>query len=118
MTEDRLPVTPQFIPPLDPDFHPASLFNRAYRGEMERTGQSLSLVVGVERPDGTCSRYETRVFNAQHSWSAYNNFYVERILKFLLWQRGGFQSLSWRSVRDWCASPQPLFTHGCAQIRF
>ena len=26
-----------------------------------------------------------------HPWSAYNNFYVERIVKFLLWQRGGYK---------------------------
>ena len=91
MTEDRLPITPKFIPPLNPDFHPAALFNRAYRIEIERTGQSQPLVLGVERSDGTCSRFETRVFTDIHPWSTYNNFYIERIVKFLLWQRGGFK---------------------------
>jgi len=89
MTEDRLPLTPKFVPPLDPDFHPAALFNRAYRKEIERSGKSLQLVLSVERSDGTHSRYETQVFREAHPWAAYNNFYIERILKFLLWQRGG-----------------------------
>jgi predicted NBD/HSP70 family sugar kinase len=89
ITEDRLPLSPKFVPPLDPDFHPAALFNRAYRKEIERSGQSLPLVLGVERSDGTRSRYETQVFRENHPWAAYNNFYIERILKFLLWQCGG-----------------------------
>ena len=53
MTKERLPITPKFIPPLDPDFHPASLFNRAYRAEMERSGQCQTLVLGIERSDLT-----------------------------------------------------------------
>lgn len=91
MTEDRLPITPKFIPPFEPDFHPAALFNRAYRTEIDRTGQSQLLVLGIERSDGTRSRFETRVFNNDHPWTTYNNFYIERIIKFLLWQRGGYK---------------------------
>jgi len=91
MTKDRLPITPQFIPALEPDFHPAALFNRAFRIELARTGQSQTLVLGIERADGTCSRFETDVFAPEHPWAAYNNFYVERIVKFLLWQRGGYK---------------------------
>jgi predicted NBD/HSP70 family sugar kinase len=89
MTPHNIPMTPKITPPLDPDFSPAALFNHAYRTEIERTGQGSSLVIGVERPDGTCSRYETQVLKFEHPWSAYNNYYVERIVKFLLWQRGG-----------------------------
>ena len=91
MTKDRLPITPKFIPPLDPEFHPAALFNRAFRTELDRTGQSQVLVLGLERSDGTCSRYETKIFTENHPWACYNNFYVERIVKFLLWQRGGYK---------------------------
>jgi len=89
MTPHNIPLTPKYIPPLDPDFHPAALFNRAFCQELDRTRESQPMVIGVERTDGTRSRYETQVFSLQHPWSAYNNFYVERILKFLLWQRGG-----------------------------
>ena len=91
MTKDRLPITPKFVPPLEPDFHPAVLFNHAFRSELERTRQSQALILGIQRSDDACSRFEMQVFNNDHSWSAYNNFYVERILKFLLWQRGGYR---------------------------
>jgi len=91
MTKDRLPIAPKFMPPLEPDFHPAALFNRAFRIEIARTGQSQTQVLGIERSDGVCSRFETQVFSAEHPWAAYNNFYIERIVKFLLWQRGGYK---------------------------
>ncbi len=91
MTKDRFPLTPQLIPPLEPDFHPAALFNRAYHIELARTGQSQALVLGLERSEGACSGFESEVFSPDHPWSAYNNFYIERIVKFLLWQRGGYK---------------------------
>jgi predicted NBD/HSP70 family sugar kinase len=91
MTPHNIPVTPKFRAPLDPDFAPAALFNRAYRTELERSGQNTALNISVERTDGTCSRYETAVFTPDHPWAAYNNFYIERIVKFLLWQRGGYK---------------------------
>jgi predicted NBD/HSP70 family sugar kinase len=91
MTPHNIPVTPKFKPPLDPDFSPAALFNRAYRAELERSRKGTALMIGLERTDGTRSRYETKVFTPDHPWSAYNNFYVERIVKFLLWQRGGYK---------------------------
>ena len=91
MTSPNIFITPQFTPPLHPGFMPAALFNRAYRTELEKSGLSTPLILGVERSDGTRSRYETTVFNCDHPWAAQNNFYIERILKFLLWQRGGFK---------------------------
>jgi len=91
MTPHNIPLTPKFKPPLDPGFSPAALFNRAYRTEIERTGQGTAVVIGIERGDGACSRYETAVFKPDHPWAAYNNFYIERTVKFLLWQRGGYK---------------------------
>ena len=93
MTPHNIPMTPKFRPPLDPDFTPAALFNLAYRTELERSGQNRTLVIGVERADGIRSRYQTAVFSHDHPWAAYNNFYIERIVKFLLWQRGGYKVL-------------------------
>ena len=34
---------------------------------------------------------ETQVFSRHHPWAEYNNEYSERMLKFLLWQRGGWK---------------------------
>ncbi|HEX9012856.1 MAG TPA: ROK family protein, partial [Anaerolineaceae bacterium] len=86
----ELPFTlypPRFVPPLDPGFRPAVLANRAFREEVGSAG--VPLVIGLEREDGKFSRYETRVFPQGHPRAEANLFYAERLVKFLLWARGG-----------------------------
>jgi hypothetical protein len=38
-----------------------------------------------------CSRFESRVFPEGHPRAEANLAYVERLIKFLLWQRGGYR---------------------------
>lgn len=83
--------TPRFIPPLDPDFRPASLAVRAFDAEVAAAGGGVPLVLGLERADGDLSRFETRVFAEDHPRFAANLPHVERLVKFLLWARGGWQ---------------------------
>jgi hypothetical protein len=84
-------VEPRFVPPLDEGFRPAVLANRAFRKEVEDSGAGVPLVLGLERPDGAVSRFETRVFAGDHPRAAANLTYAERLVKFLLWQRGGWK---------------------------
>jgi predicted NBD/HSP70 family sugar kinase len=88
MTDFKL-IEPKLLPPLEPEFRPASLANRAFRAETALVG--VPLVIGMERGNGEVSRYETRVFPSGHSNAAANLYYVERLVKFLLWQRGGYK---------------------------
>jgi predicted NBD/HSP70 family sugar kinase len=80
-------VKPQFTPPLDPGFRPAVLANRAFQQELASDG--VPLVIGLERDNGICSRFETLVFPDGHPNAEMNLYYAERLVKFLLWQRGG-----------------------------
>ncbi len=84
-------VIPGFIPPLDPDFRPAVLANRAFRQAAEEAGAAVPLVIALERSDGAVSRYETVAFAADHPRAAANLDYAERLVKFLLWARGGWK---------------------------
>lgn len=84
-------VEPRLLPQLDEGFRPAALANRAFRKEVEDSGVGVPLVLGLERPDGSVSRYETRVFPEGHPRADANLMYAERIFKFLLWQRGGWK---------------------------
>lgn len=84
-------VKPTFVPPLEPGFRPAVLANRAFLKEVDASGAGVPLVLGLERSDGSVSRFETRVFAEGHPRAAANLMYVERIVKFLLWQRGGWK---------------------------
>jgi predicted NBD/HSP70 family sugar kinase len=86
-----LPVTLRHCPPLDPDFVPASLWNREFRRRVEESGRAEELVLTLDRPDGSRSRFATRTLPHEGEAVALNQIYVERIVKFLLWQRGGFR---------------------------
>jgi len=82
-------VKPLFTPPLDPGFRPASLANRAFR--KDAAGVGVPLVIGLECNDGEIGRFETFVFPEGHPRSGEDLYYIERIVKFLLWQCGGWK---------------------------
>ncbi len=78
----------RFIPPLDPGFQPAIQFNRDYLNCARTSGRAIPLVLGLEREGGLLSRFETVV---RADADAETLRYVERIVKFLLWARGGWR---------------------------
>jgi predicted NBD/HSP70 family sugar kinase len=77
--------------PLDKMFRPASLIHRRFRQMVAEAGGGVPLRLGLERADGSLSLYETQVFAPGDPHFALNLPYVERIVKFLLWQRGGWR---------------------------
>lgn len=83
-------IEPRFLPPLDLRFRPAVLANRAFQKMLRRSG-AVPLVIGLERSGDQVSNYETLVLPDGDPQSAANLFYVERLAKFLLWQRGGYK---------------------------
>ncbi len=82
-------VHPKILPALDDAFQPAALANRMFRASVAQIG--VPLVIGLERNNHEISRYETKVLPEGHSNFEFNFNYIERIVKFLLWQRGGFK---------------------------
>jgi predicted NBD/HSP70 family sugar kinase len=82
-------VKPLYVPPLDPGFRPAALANRAFLKDIEGIG--VPLIIGLERNNGEIGRFETVVFPEGHPRAVEDLYYVERIVKFLLWQRGGWK---------------------------
>lgn len=84
-------IKPDFVPPLEDDFRPAVLANHAFRRDVETSEGAVELAIGLERADGSVSRFETVVFSDDHPRAKENLMYVERLVKFLLWQRGGWQ---------------------------
>lgn len=89
--DDHFDVKPCVTPPLDPSFLPAAVVDRAFLEAARSSSDSLPLVLGLERGDGEVSRYETVVFAPSDARAAANLCYVERLVKFLLWQRGAFR---------------------------
>ena len=88
--EVSITVTPKVRPVLDEGFVPASLWNRAYR-ECVRAEGGKDLALALERGDRSVAVFRTRILAGGNSGHALNLRYVERLLKFLLWQKGAWR---------------------------
>ncbi len=84
-------VEPALTPVLDPGFRPPVLANRAFLDAVDNSGAAVPLSIAIERDSGRISRFDTRIFDMTHPQAAANFFYVERLVKFLLWQWGGWR---------------------------
>ena len=84
-------VSPKLRPALDPDFIPSSLWSRAYRARVREFGGGAPLAIALQRGDGSTSVFRTAILPHEGAAVAVNHRYVERLLKFLLWQKGGYR---------------------------
>ncbi len=84
-----IPIKPE----LDPNFIPAVLWNKTYRERVAASSNPVNMALALVRPDETCSIFETQILPLTTENEAQTLRYIERILKFLLWQRGGCKVL-------------------------
>jgi predicted NBD/HSP70 family sugar kinase len=80
---------PRHLPPLDPDFVPAVLWNRAYQERVAADPGSHDLHLALARKDGTTFHHQLRILPREGENVALNRRYIERMVKFLLWMKGG-----------------------------
>jgi predicted NBD/HSP70 family sugar kinase len=80
-------IAPRATPPLDESFRPAVLASQNFQRRVEPVG--VRAVIGLERGVGEVTRFETLVYPEGHPDFESSYPYIERIVKFLLWQRGG-----------------------------
>src|SRR4029077_11063927 len=86
----NISVAPKFRAALDPEFLPASLWNRAYRA-LAAAGGADPMAIALERERGSVSVFRSAILPHDDGHAAVNHRYVERLLKYLLWQKGGFR---------------------------
>lgn len=84
-------IEPYVTPPLDGDFRPAVLANKAFVNAVNESGFAVPLRIGLERSDGSVSTFDTVCYGPHADNFAANLTYAERLVKFLLWQRGGWR---------------------------
>jgi predicted NBD/HSP70 family sugar kinase len=84
-------VAPRVVPVLDPAFRPAVLAVRAFEALARATPGSVPVRLALEQSDGSVFRFETSVLPVDHERSAANATHVERLVKFVLWSRGGWR---------------------------
>lgn len=91
-TNNGLPlIAPRVTPVLDPAFRPAALAVRAFQKLVDAASGAVSVRIALEQTDGSVFHFDTRVLPASHPQSAANFPFVERLVKFLLWSRGGWR---------------------------
>src|SRR5437867_2533415 len=88
---ETLLARPTVAPPLDPEFHPISLGNREYRKLVSTSDAKASLAIALERNDGHLSLFRTEIMSPGSGSEAATLLFVERLVKFLLWQIGGWK---------------------------
>jgi predicted NBD/HSP70 family sugar kinase len=89
MTQFLNSIHPKIKPPLDDGFLPPALYNRVFQNEVAQVG--IPVLIGLERSPKEISRYETQVFPDEHPRASENLIFIERVVKFLLWQRGAYR---------------------------
>ena len=80
-------------PPLDPAFRPAVLAVRAYDALVRSTGAGVPVRLAIEQADGSVFHFETAVLPDRHPGAGANEVHLERLVKFILWSRGGWRIL-------------------------
>ena len=76
--------------PLDPGFMPMAVVYRDFEAAVKAAGGE-KLTIGLERNDGLVSVYTVEVFKDGTGHDEENYKFVERIVKTLLWVRGGYK---------------------------
>jgi hypothetical protein len=102
-------IPPRVVPTLDPGFRPAVLAVRAFRALVDATRDAVPVRLALEQADGTVFRFDIRVLPDAHPQASANFPFLERLVKFLLWSRGG-----WRVYVD---GPAPLVSQLAAHYR-
>lgn len=81
----NIDVSPKNIPVLDEGFVPLGLFFKNYQA-----GASKPVCIAVERSGGQIGTYETKIYGTP-DMAQTDAYYIDRLVKFLLWSWGGFK---------------------------
>ncbi len=84
-------VAPRVVPVLDPEFRPAVLAHHSFREQALATGHPVPVRLALEQTDGSVFRFSTDVFAEGHEQARGNFTFLERLVKAMLWSRGGFR---------------------------
>lgn len=78
-------------PEYDQEFYPAALYNKGFLEAVKKSGKGQPVAIAIERNDGLISVYRTEVLDKNSEYAEQNAFYIERLVKSLMWIKGGFK---------------------------
>lgn len=85
--------SPKISISLDPNFKPAILAMKAFEADVLKSKTYEHITIGLKRSNEDISVHETIVFNESNPNAKQNEYYIERLIKSLLWTKGGYQIL-------------------------
>jgi predicted NBD/HSP70 family sugar kinase len=88
---DLLQPTPAVIPPLDHGFSPVALANQKYAAAVTAAPRCDPVAIALEGHDGQVTVHRADVFPPDSAHAAVTVRHLERLVKFLLWQVGGWR---------------------------
>ena len=81
----------KYTPVLDKDYRPMALANREYIKAVKGCEEAVDIKIALLRSGGLVSVYETKIFPETQEYKQDNLIYVERLVKTLLWLKGGYK---------------------------
>lgn len=82
-------ITPQIRPAYDPSFLPLGKFISWYEKSARHRGEEFGLA--VERENRLVSTWRAKILPLSEDTLPLTRLYIERLVKFLLWQKGGWK---------------------------
>lgn len=76
---------------LDPSFSPMVKNHVAFLNAVSKTKKPVTVVIAIERNQGQIARYQTQIFHDDENQYQANYRYIERLIKTLLWTKGGYR---------------------------
>ena len=91
MKSFKYSVAPKITSEMDSNFRPIYLANQNYLDAVMKSKNPEQVIIAIERNQGIQSVYKTFVFNDIENEYESNIFYIERLIKSLLWIKGGWK---------------------------
>jgi len=82
-------IKPQVVSSLDDSFWPAVLWNYTFLNGIRNSKKSVPLTIAIKKEDDSIFVYKTQIFTNESEFASSNYFYLERLIKTLLWIYGG-----------------------------
>jgi predicted NBD/HSP70 family sugar kinase len=84
-------IKPRVVSSLDDNFRPVVLWNHAFLDGVRNSKKSVPLSIAIKKEDDSILVYKTRIFSDESKFTSSNYFYVEQLVKTLLWIHGGYE---------------------------
>ena len=76
---------------LDPNYVPIILGNIAYEKAVKDSEEPVEVIIAIQRSNHQIAKTTCSVFNEKYHQEDVNFLYVERLIKTLIWLKGGYK---------------------------